>query len=88
MWERILIALLVRAGELAWKLLSNAEKDRLASDRIRAHVQRVMTEYESLILKYDEISDSGSMSSEQKDQLRKDKIRLEEDLINGAYPRP
>ncbi len=87
MWEKILIALVLKVGELAWRLLTDAQKDRLAGQRIEAHIKNALALHRDLVLKYDELKDKGEMTVEKQAQYEKDAIDLEEDLVNNVRGR-
>jgi len=69
-------------GKKIWGLLTDKYKDHLANEQIDKNVRSVLDKYEALVLKYDELLDSGKLTEGMKDEIRKDKIKLEEDLIN------
>ena len=63
--------------------LSDYWQDFVAHQRVEIHVKSTIKKYEALILKYDELHDSGKLTDNDKEELRLEKIRLEEDLINN-----
>lgn len=63
--------------------LSEAWQDHVAHVRVEAHVRSCMKNYADLVLKYDEIQDAGKLTEVDKENLRREKINLEKDLINN-----
>lgn len=80
----IIAAALPKLLEWLWGKASDALKDRLAEDRIRAHVQKALQEYEQLVLKHDDLQDKGTLTPEKSQEIKNDKIKLEEDILNGV----
>lgn len=80
----LIAAVIPKLLEYLWSIASKEIQDQLAAQRIKEHVNKIIKQYEDLILQYDEISDKkGGLTLEEKEKLRLEKIKLEESLING-----
>jgi hypothetical protein len=82
----LLAAMIPKLLEYLWGIASKEVQEQLAAARIKEHIQKTISEYESLILKYDDISDAkGGLTPEEKSKLKAEKIKLEEGLVNGIH---
>lgn len=69
-----------------WKKLEDWRKDQIAEEQIKKNVHAVLEKYELLVLRFDELSDQGKLTDEVKNEIRNEKIKLEESLINRIQP--
>lgn len=80
----VLAILIPKLLEWLWTRASDELKDKLAEDRIRAHVKEALTAYEKLILERDDLYDKGQLTQEKEQEIINEKVRLETDILNGA----
>lgn len=84
----LIAAIIPKLLEYLWGIASKEVQEQLAAARIKEHIADTIKKYEEIILAYDEVSDKqGGLTKEQKDKLRAEKIKLEQDLFNGIGKR-
>jgi GH35 family endo-1,4-beta-xylanase len=84
----LIAAIIPKLLEYLWSVASKEVQEQLAAARIKEHIATTIEKYEKIILAYDEVSDKqGGLTKEQKDKLRAEKIKLEQDLFNGISKR-